>query len=175
MVCPESPTESNPLAEGQTYAGQPVGVNLYQAWLKWTPNEMVRVKAGIFDTSFFGYTNLYEAHPETLKGAMLKFKTDYAHVSALLSKQYDFGTVPSTTVEEQDAEINYYGLNVKLAQLPEFLNKIKLSYYLQQGDDLAATILPDEARQIHMFGGMVKGGSYGLKLKGKYFRQQGEK
>lgn len=158
-------------------------LNLYQAWVKWAPNEMFRVKAGLLDTSFFGYTDLYKEHPDTLRGAMVKLKSDYAHVSVLYARHYDadFPIVDETTgaVGNTDTQLDYYGLNVKLAQLPEFISKIKLSYYLQAGLDneegrnsLTGDLL-DRSRQIHMFGGLAKAGVEGLKVKGKFFWQQG--
>ncbi len=169
-------------------------VNLYQAWVKWAPDEMFRVKAGLLDTSFFGYTDLYKERPDTLKGATLKLKTDYAHISALYARWRD-STYYSTTDEtgqpvggDTDTQLDYYGLNVKVAQLPEFVSKIKLSYYLQAGvgdEDARSTLsiegtdtdpvsLADRARQIHMFGGLVKAGLEGFNIKGKFFWQQGE-
>ena len=157
-------------------------LSLYQAWVKWAPSEALKIKAGIFDTSFFGYTNLYEDHPEVLRGAIVKWKTPAGKLSLLYARDYDLGafspsqpvnTLQQNNNKEDDVQVGYVGANFKVTQLPELVSKFKLSVLRQNGDEAFQSIDGRLAKDITTYGGLAKLGLQGVHLKGAAYMQSG--
>lgn len=182
----ESNKETVVTDEDTEFSVGPPALNLYQAWVKWVPSEDLKVKAGIFDTSFFGYTNLYEDHPEVLRGAIVKWKTPFGKLSALYARDLDLGayeppqaqqTNPFRNAQQdsedeaQDVQASYVGLNFKVTQLPELVSKLKFSYLRQNGNPALQNIDTKLAGDINTYGGSAKLGLQGVHVKGSLYMQ----
>jgi len=137
-----------------------------EAWVLWRALDNVVLKVGrqsnTWGEGLVLSRNEWNPVPNNLDALMGRVYLGFMDVDFGGGKFYEEGVESPTSATASDKEINLYGLNISINNLPDFLKKVELTYAHLTGD---ATSLPTSSNvtvPYSLFPGFVTDQSWGL-------------
>lgn len=147
-----------------------------QAYGTWMINDAWSLKFGrggftLADGSVISQ-NDWQATPYSFDGVLVNWEHEFLRLNLFQVKAVDNFTNAAVigTTNNDDPEVNFYGLAVDLKNLPEFLKMVNLHFMKITGNRTAATTGRDEMR----YGVAINGDIAGIDYKLDYAAHDGE-